>query len=142
MASVKMLNQTLVKLLNGEINFLSDEIRVILCSNLIIDALTDVYLADVTKTECTGSGYTGGGKLLEGKTISYSISTDSTIINANSLIWAYISTTVNYALIYDITATNSPLIGYIDFGAMTVLSNDQLTFDWAENGIFNISRSI
>jgi hypothetical protein len=142
MASVTILDQVLTKLLTGEINFLSDDIRVILCSSLTIDSSTDVYLADVTKTECTGSGYTTGGKLLINKTISYSTGSSSTIINANELIWTYISTTANYALIYDSTATNSPLIGYIDFGAMTVLSNDQLTLDWVENGIFNISESI
>lgn len=132
--------------LNKEIDWDTDEIKLMLCTALTIDQDGDVYLADVTKTEASGTNYTAGGKALTfaGATaISYDTGTNKIILDADDVVWASSTISgVTHGILYDNTpATNKPLIGYIDFGGSFSSSNGNFTVSWNASGIANITIS-
>ena len=123
----------LVKALNKEIDYDSDTIKVMLCTALTIDD-TDVYLADVTRTESSGTGYTAGGKALTGKSVTYG--TNQVNINADNVVWTSSSITASYAIVYDDTpATDKPLIGYVNFGESKTSESGSFTLAWADGKV-------
>lgn len=71
---------------NPNIDYLSDTINVMLCTNLYTPSATaHVFKSDVTN-EVTGTGYTAGGQALTTKTLAYTA--------ANSWATAWAATTV------------------------------------------------
>ena len=93
---------------------------------------THAVLNDITQV--TGQGYTAGGQVLTGKTIS--VATGSLVLGANPVSWAGCVFTVRYAVIYDDTNASplqKQLVRWIDFGQDIQLAGDTilLTFDGA-----------
>jgi len=132
--------------LNEEIDWDSDSIKVMLCTALTIDQDTDVYLADVTKTEVVAGGeYTTGGKALtfSGATaIAYTGATNVIKLDADNVVWATSTITAQYAIIYDDTpVTNKPLIGYIDFGESKSSVTGDFSINWDASGLATITIS-
>lgn len=94
--------------------------------------------ADVVGNEVTGTGYTAGGKALEGKTVSADTTDDEGVFDADDTTWSSSTITAQYAIVYDDTATNDDLIGYIDFLEEKVSISDDFTIQWNSEGIINL----
>lgn len=106
-------------LVNKEIDFDSDIIKVMLCTVAYVpNQDTHRYKSDVTN-EVVGTGYTAGGMTLTGKSVTYDAATNALKLTANSVTWPGSSITARIAVFYDDTpATDAtkPLICYWDFG--------------------------
>lgn len=107
-------------------NFDADTLRVYLTNNPPNRAL-DAFKADLVESVPTGYGYTSGGW----DTLNYT----SRVNGVTSVIGTNISLTATggsigpfrYAVLYNDTAVNDPLIGWWDYGSAITLS-DTYTF--------------
>ena len=129
---------------NGEIDFDSDSIKVMLCTSAYVpDQDTHQYKDDVTN-EVTGTGYTAGGEALTTPTLTYTAGTNVLKLDADDLTWAGSTITARYAVVYDATpATDAtrPLLAYIDFGADVSSSAGDFTIAWDAAGIATVTVS-
>lgn len=131
----------LLKALNKEINWLSDDIRVMLyTSSYTPNQNTDIYKDVVNPAEASGTGYTAGGVALASKT-----ATESSLIitlSAANVSWSASTITATGAIIYDNTpASNKPLLGWVDFGGAQSSNNGNFSINWNASGIFTITAS-
>jgi len=127
------------KLSNKEIDYESDDIKLMLCDNNYTPNLTtDIYKNQVTN-EVSGDGYTSGGELLTGKSITYDSGVTSYI--ASSLQWLNITTTFRYAVLYDDTGNDatSPLIAYFDFGDDVILEISTFTINFSSSEVITFT---
>jgi len=124
------------------IDFLSDTIKVMLCTSTYTPAQdTHVFKSDVTN-EITGTGYTAGGATLGSKTLDYTAATNVIKFDGADVAWTSSTLTARYAVIYDDTpATDAtkPLLGYVDFGADQSTVNGTFTITWDAAGILKIT---
>ena len=138
----RMYGQFLAKALNKEIDFDSDDIRVMLTSSAYApNQDAHAYLSDVSG-EVTGAGYTAGGAALAGKTLTYDAAGNVIVLDANDVTFANSTITARYAVIYDntpATAATKPLLGYVDFVSDQSSTNGNFTITWDATGIFRIS---
>jgi hypothetical protein len=138
----KMYGQFLAKALNKEIDFDTDDIRVMLTSSAYTpNQDTHAYKSDVTN-EVTGTGYTAGGQALTSKTVTYDATNNVIVLDAADTTWASSTVTARYAVIYDNTpATDAtkPLLGYVDFVSDQSSTNGNFTITWDATGIFRIT---
>jgi len=121
------------KAFNGQINFTSDTIKIALVgSGYTPNRNTQGAWSTVSPNEVSGAGYTAGGQTLTGKTLTYSSFVFK--MDANDVTWTGLTANARYAVVYDDTATGKPLIGYVDFGELLSLSNEDFTvqFSFAE----------
>lgn len=131
------------KLANKEIDFDTDTVKVALAtSSYTPNQDTHDYFNDITN-EVTGTGYTAGGATLASKTVTYTAGTNTQAFDAADTSWTSSTITARYAIIYvdTGTASTSPLIGYVDFGADVVSSSGTFTIQWSASGLFTISVS-
>lgn len=139
----KLYGNFLMKALNKEIDWDTDVIKVMLCSAFTANQDGNIYLANVTKTEVIGTGYTAGGKALTftGATaIAYDSATNIIKLDADDVVWTNSTITASYAIIYDDTpATNKPLVGYVDFGGSNVSTAGDFKIQWDALGIASIT---
>lgn len=87
-----------------------------------IGPTTTVYTTD---NEVTGTGYTAGGVIITGVTISTDVNTNTVYVNFNNVSWPGASFTARGALIYNSTQSNKS-IAVLDFGSdkiFTTVSN-------------------
>jgi hypothetical protein len=131
------------KLANKEIDYDTDTVKVALCTSSYTPAQdTHDYFNDITN-EVTGTGYTAGGATLASKTVTYTAGTNTQAFDAADTSWTSSTITARYAIIYvdTGTASTSPLIGYVDFGADIVSSSGTFLIQWNAGGIFTIAVS-
>jgi len=126
------------KISNKEIDFDTDTIKIMLCSDsYLVSQDNDEYKSDVTN-EVSGTGYTAGGETLTGKSIEYA-SGDSKVVTlyASAIEWRNITATFRYAVIYCDTGTDSTsaLISYIDFGSDIELEGIKLIITLDSNRV-------
>jgi hypothetical protein len=132
-------------LTNGDVNFLTDTIKVALLSAYTPNQTTHDTWADVVAagTEATGSGYTARGQALATKTITTAGLV--TTIDAADLVW----TTANpgtlaaaFAVFYKDTGTNATsfVIAYEDLGGTQTASNGG-TFTLTVPGIATLTAA-
>lgn len=129
------------KLANKEIDFDTDTVKVALCTSTYSpNQDTHDYFNDITN-EVTGTGYSAGGATLGSPTVTYTSGTNTQAFDAADTAWASSTITARYAIVYVSTGTasTSPLIGYVDFGADVVSSGAAFTITWAAGGIFTIT---
>ena len=128
--------------LNKEIDWDTDVIKLMLCTALTIDQDGDIYLADVTRTEASGTGYTAGGKQLtfSGATaIAYNSTNNTITLDADDVVWSNSTiANVTHALLYDDTTANKPVIGYVNFDGSFSSANGSFTVAWNASGIATI----
>jgi hypothetical protein len=127
-------------LINGEVDFTNDTIKVMLCtSSYTPNQDTHQYKSSVDN-EVEGTGYTAGGATLGTKAITYDADNNKVLIDAADTSWATSTITARYAVIYDDTPeTNKPLIGYIDFGENIITNAGEFKITWDAAGIFSFS---
>lgn len=115
-------NNFRVLLAQGQPDFSTDVFKMILvAANFVFNPdIHDLY-SDVSASELAdGFGYTIGGALLSGVVVQ-----QDDVNNVASITWANVSWTAaggdigptSGAIIYDETLINSPIVGFIDFGA-------------------------
>jgi hypothetical protein len=111
-------------------NLGSDTLKVLLTNTA--PSLSNTVKADISGELSTGSGYTAGGATI---TITSSAQSSGlyTLI-ASDVTWTASGGSIGpfrYAVIYNDTATNDELIGYIDYGySVTVASGQTFTIDF------------
>ena len=142
MATATLYGRVFLSLLNKEIDFDSDTIKVLLVgASYTFNKDTHRYKSDVTG-EVTGTGYTAGGQALAGKTVTYNTGTDATVLDANDVVWAASTITATGAVIYDDTpATDAtkPLIGWVDFAGSLASVDGSFTIAWNAAGIVSLT---
>ena len=103
-----------VGLYNGQFNLASDTLKMALYTgNANLNPSTTAYSST---NEVSGTGYTAGGKIMTGVTISYDATNSVVYVNFANVVWNPAAFTARCALIYDATASNAS-IAVIDFGS-------------------------
>jgi hypothetical protein len=116
--------------LSKKIDLLNDDIKVMLVSSAYVPNVdTHGVKADVTG-EITGTGYTAGGLSLASKTLTQNTTNNNWKFDAADLTFPALSGTFRYAVIYDNTHADKPLIGYVDFGSNQTATNQDTTIKW------------
>ena len=129
--------KAMLSLANKEVDWLTDEIKVALCTSSYAPAQdTDDYFSDVTN-EVTGTGYTAGGAILTGKTITYAAGTNIAKYDADDSTWTTSTITARIAVVYVNTGNpaTSPLLCWQDFGQDYTSSANTFTVTWDAAGI-------
>jgi hypothetical protein len=128
---------------NGQVNLLTDTIKIMLVNSYSVDVDNHNYVSDISAYEVNGTGYTSGGMNLVNKAIIRNDVNDRTQFSATNVQWDNSSITSTGAIIYkDISSdkTISPLICYVDFGAIKQSVNTPFLIEWsAQQGIFYIT---
>ncbi len=133
------------KLLEGGINFNSDDIKVALLSSTYTPNIdTQEFFSSISANELsTGGGYTAGGQSLSGKTVTADNTDDEGVFDANDLVWTADASgfVCRYAVMYKNTGTpsTSPLIAYWDFGSDQNPVSTTFTLVMNAEGIININ---
>jgi hypothetical protein len=98
---------------------------------------TDAFFSTPTN-EITGTGYTAGGTTLGSLASSYDSTSDQARFDAADATWASSTLTARVAVVYKSTGTasTSPLIGYVDFGANVSTTSDTLTITWDSTSVW------
>lgn len=139
----KLYGQFLLKALNKEVDWDTDDIKVaLLSSNYTPDQDTHAYWSDVSADEVTGTGYDAGGKTLANASGSYDGPSNVVILTGDDVTWANSTITARYAVVYNnsgATAADKALIGYVDFGSDQASSNGNFTITWDSTGIVRLS---
>lgn len=139
--SAKPYGQMIMKALSKEIDWLNDEIKIMLCtSSYVPNQDTHVYLSHITGEVAAGNGYTTGGIVLSGKTMTYNDATNTTILDCNDVAWLTSSITARYAVVYDntpATAEAKPLLALVDFGENKTSISDEFRIIWNLSGAIN-----
>lgn len=143
MATAKAYGKFFLSVLNKEVDWDSDTIKVMLLSSSYTpNQDTHDYLDDVSTYQVTGTGYTAGGATLTSKTVTYDAATNTTVLDAADVTWASSTITARYAVVYDDTpASNAtkPLIGYVDLVSDQASNNGNFTIEWDASGIMRIT---
>jgi hypothetical protein len=121
-------------------NLGSDTLKVLLTNTA--PSLSNTVKADISGELSTASGYTAGGA-----TITVTSSAQSSglyTLIASDVTWTASGGSIGpfrYAVIYNDTATNDELIGYIDYGySVTVASGQTFTIDFDQtSGLYYAS---
>ncbi len=121
-------------------NLGSDTLKVLLTNTA--PSLSNTVKADISGELSTANGYTAGGA-----TITVTSSAQSSglyTLIASDVTWTASGGSIGpfrYAVIYNDTATNDELIGYIDYGySVTVASGQTFTIDFDQtSGLYYAS---
>lgn len=129
-------------LANGAIDLDSHTFKAVL-TNSAPSAANDDELADITQI-ANGSGYTTGGVTLASVTWAETGSgTGVWRFSAADFSWTASGGTIGpfrYVVLYDDTATNDKLVGYLDYGtSISVTDGNGFTADIGANGLFELS---
>jgi hypothetical protein len=138
--SGKFYNKFFTSLLNKEVDWATDTIKVMLTTSSYTPAQsTHQYKSSVTN-EVTGTGYTAGGATLGSKTEAFSSQVLS--LDGADTSWTTSTITARFAVIYDAATgvdATSPLIAYVDFGADVVSSGGTFAITWDAAGIATVT---
>ena len=128
-------------IMNGSIDLDTDTIKVALVtSSYTPDQDADEFFDDVTN-EVSGTGYTAGGATLASAAVTEDTTNDLGKFDAADVTWSSSTITARGAVIYKSTGTasTSPLIAYIDFGADKSSSAGDFTIQWSSSGILTLT---
>jgi hypothetical protein len=143
MATSKAYGNLAKALFNKEVDFDSDDIKVMLLSSSYTpNQDTHDYLDDVTAYEVTGTGYTAGGAALASKTVTYDAASNTLVLDAADVTWASSTITARYAVVYNNTGASAaakPLIGYIDLVSDQASNNGNFVIEWDASGILRLN---
>ena len=102
------------QMLQAEQNIVTDTLRMALYTAFSdIGPATAVYTTD---NEVAGTGYTAGGELVTGATVSVDVQSGTVYVDFADVSWPGASFTARGALIYNVTRSNKS-IAVLDFGS-------------------------
>ena len=134
----QLFNDGLTAVINGNIDFLNDDIVVALFTDAPdIDA--DTYLSDLTG-ELSGGGYIR--KTLASKTVTTDDTNNRSIADAADVQWTGLTGTFRYI----VTAKNSGsdatsrLLSVIDTGSNQTIANGTYDITWPVSGVFHLAN--
>lgn len=143
MATAKLYGNAVSAAFNKEVDWDSDDIRVLLTSSAYTpNQDTHDYLDDVSAYEVTGTGYTTGGTALTSKTRTYDAANNVVILDAADVTWANSTITARYAVIYDNSGAapaSKALLGYVDLITDQASNNGNFTLQWDASGIIRVT---
>jgi hypothetical protein len=125
------------------IDYLSDTVNVMLTTNAVTPAQATWEFQSSATNEVAASGtYAAGGATLAAKTLTYNASTNALMFDANDVSWSG-TITARYAIIYKVggSASTSPLMGFVDFGADYACILGTFNIVWAPSGLFTMTPS-
>lgn len=105
-------------------------------------ASTDCRYGDLTAEVASGGGYTTGGATLT--TVTWTRAAATVTFDADDVSWPASTITAKYAILYDDTAVNKDLIGFVDLdtgGGSVSTTNGTLLLTWNASGIFTLTKS-
>lgn len=141
----KAYGQFVSKALNKEVDWDTDDIRVMLVSSTYSpNQDTHDYIDDVQTFEVSGTGYTAGGIALTSKTNTYDPSSNTVVLDAADVTWVNSTITARYAVIYNNTGASSaakPLIAYADFVSDQSSTAGNFTITWDPAGIVRLTTA-
>lgn len=131
------------KIMDGSIDLDTDNINVSLhTSSYTPNIDTHTFYSDATASEvANGNGYTTKGVSLSSKAVSIDTTNDLAYFDAADVTWSTSTITARYALIWKNTGTNtqSPLVGYVDFGSDKTSDNGNFVITWSSAGILKLT---
>lgn len=139
MATSKAYGNLTKALWNKEVDYDSDDIKVMLVSSAYSpNQDTHDYLDDVQAFEVSGTGYTAGGQALANRTRVYDAANNVLVLDADNVTWANSTITARYAVVYDNTGASAavkPLIGYVDLISDQASNAGNFTIEWDASGL-------
>ena len=142
--TAKLYGKALQSAFNGEINWLSNALKVMLCTSAYTpDQDTHQNKSSVTN-EASGTGYTAGGAALATPTVNYTAGTNTLVLDAADTAWTGSTITARYAVIYNSTPgtdATRPLIAYVDFGADVSTTAGTFTITWDAAGLVTLTAA-
>lgn len=115
------------------VDWVGDTIKVTLhTSTYTPNQDTHDFKDDLTNELPTAGGYTAGGATLSGKSVTYTSGTNTVALLAADTTWTTATFTCRYAVVWKDTGTasTSPLLGYVDFGADQSPAGVDFVLNW------------
>ena len=141
-ATISLYNHT-ARLFADGTNAIASTYKVRLLTAATFDA-SHATLAATGGTEvASANGYTTGGATLSGASVS-TVTTNDAVFDASDVSWSASggAITASYAILYNLTATGSPPLAFIDFGGSTsAASGSDFQIVWGSGGIFTFTVS-
>lgn len=135
-------NTGLLKLLNGTIDYLNDNVAILLVSNNYVFDATHEFVSNISD-EISGSGY--ARKSLTSKTITLNATTNTVTFDCGAITYTALDSAnvLAAAIIYDEAGVDSAssLIANIDFENLTT-SNADVNIETSSAGLFEITNLI
>jgi hypothetical protein len=131
---------------NSDINWGTDTIKVALCTSTYVpNQDTDEFFSAVTNELSATGNYTSGGATLAGCAKSYAAASNQENLTASNLTFSALtpSSAFQIAVVYKSTGTasTSPLICWIDFGAAQNPGGSDFTLTWAATGVLYMTTA-
>jgi hypothetical protein len=123
------------------VDWVTDTIKVALVtSSYTRDNDLHDFFNDITN-EITGTGYTAGGATLGSKTDAIDTTANEARLDAADTTWTTSTLTARQAIIYKDTGTasTSPLISWVDFGADVSTTAGTFQITWDSTGVAKIT---
>lgn len=141
MASFNKFNLTVQKFVNGgNLNLSSDVLKLMLTNTAPV--ATNAVYADVSGTEiASGNGYSTGGATISSLTSTNASGVQTVSGTIANPTWTATGAmaTFRYVILYDTTASGSPLLGWWDNGSAVSLTTGQTFTVTASSGFFTLS---
>jgi len=130
------------KIMDGSIDLDTDTIKVALVtSSYTPDQDAHDFFDDVTNEVSASGTYAAGGGTLANKTVTADNTDNEGVFDADDIAFTGATITARGAIVYKSTGTasTSPLICYIDFGADKSSTIGTFTITFAAEGILNLN---
>ena len=109
------------QLVDAGIDWVADDIKAALLTTTWTPDRTNDFYDELTNEVANGNGYTTGGEALTTKAVA--TTANVIYLEADDIVWTFTaSTSFRYVVFYKDTGTpaTSPLIWYVDLGALTI----------------------
>lgn len=111
----------------------------LLTSTHVFVAANNTYASISQNEVANGGGYTTGGQILTGVTVTQVDGSTQAVFTGSNTTWAASTITAAFAVIYDHTLINKDLIGCFDFSGNQSSSSGNFTIQWNGSGIITLS---
>lgn len=108
-------------------------IKAALLDDTYTPSLSHTHFDNVVGDEITGTNYAAGGAEVTGRATAVDLDGSFGYCDADDVTWTDATFDCRYAVLYKVGGTDatSPLIGYIDFGALQSPVGVNFTIQWA-----------
>ncbi len=142
-------DKALKKIADGTMDLDSHSFKICVCTNS--QALTAAFIggsgaaryADLTGEAADNGSYVAGGETLTG--VTWTLAGGVATFDADDANWTGCTMTVKYGVVYDDSAANKDLLGFVDLDTLAaggiVVSAGDLTIMWNSAGLFTMQRA-